>query len=162
MKENNFYKIGFFVLLVGVALGIGFYFGQNKNKNLPAEEKISPSAVVVSPTKEIKPTNTPIPTETEEQVIEVIKKLVANEHNKPLSDTQIIINKRDATHVQGGVRFAGEIAGGWLLAAKNDSGQWVIVDEGNGTISCEKIAPYNFPSSMVKECVNSSGKLIKR
>ncbi len=41
--------------------------------------------------------------------------------------------------------------GGWFLAAEV-GGQWVIVDDGNGTVSCEKINPYNFPTTLVPEC----------
>ena len=159
MKGDGFYKTGFFVLLVGVALGVGFYFGQNQNKNLSFKKEITPSVAISPP---LQPTNSPIPTKIEREAVVVIKELLANKHNKPLSDTQVTISKKDDTHIQGGVKFAGEIAGAWFLAVKDSNGQWVIVDEGNGTISCEKIAPYNFPSSMVKECVNASGKLIKR
>ena len=71
------------------------------------------------------------------------------------------MSKIDATHAWGTASFTGEMGGGWFLAYKNPDG-WIIVDDGNGTISCETIAPYNFPVDMVPECVDKNGNLIKK
>lgn len=48
------------------------------------------------------------------------------------------------------------------LAAKVN-GTWKLIWDGNGTISCASIDPYNFPVSMVPECWNeTTGKSVKR
>jgi len=88
---------------------------------------------------------------SEESDEEVFKRLMAERHSKPIGDVQLTIGTNTGSHANGGVKFAGEISGAWWLAAKS-GGEWVIVDDGNGTVSCASIAPYNFPTSMVPEC----------
>ena len=41
--------------------------------------------------------------------------------------------------------------GGMFFAAKVD-GQWFIAWDGNGSIFCEDIEPYNFPNTMIPTC----------
>jgi hypothetical protein len=87
--------------------------------------------------------------------VEEIRQAMATKHNKSVSDTDISINEITANHASGVVKFAGEIAGGWFLAAKT-VGDWQIVADGNGTVSCADIDPFNFPTSMVPECWDDS------
>ena len=54
-----------------------------------------------------------------------------------------------------------ETGGGYFLAAKVNDG-WVIVFDGQSTPDCASINPYNFPASMVPECVDSSGNIVTR
>ena len=77
--------------------------------------------------------------------------LTAQKYAKNISAVTISISKNTGTHAQGGVKFAGEMAGGWFLAYKDDSG-WIIVADGNGTIPCLTVAPYNFPADMIPDC----------
>lgn len=91
---------------------------------------------------------------------DLIRQALADKYNKPLSSVKYTPSKNDGTHASGGVIFSGDIAGAWVLAAK-ENGAWIIVQDGNGVIMCEIVAPYNFPVSMVPECVDKNGKLIK-
>ena len=178
--ESKFYKIGFFILFAlfmsALGGGITWYFLVAKEK--PADHtnpsQITPTVTISQitnvpsptfppsvPTEEepvVIPTNTPIPQKSD---LEQIREAMAAKHNKPVSQTIVTISKNTGTYASGGVKFEGDVGGGWLLAAKS-GGRWVIVDDGNGTMSCEVIAPYNFPSSIVPECVDKNGKLIKR
>lgn len=53
--------------------------------------------------------------------------------------------------------------GGYVYAAKNQLGDWVIVADGQGAINCNDIQEYHFPSSMISECYSSNtGETIKR
>ena len=71
------------------------------------------------------------------------------------------VNKQTGSYVSGGVKFEGEMGGAWFLAYKTSEG-WVIVDAGNGTITCELIEPYNFPVDMVPECWSETEGLVVR
>ena len=72
------------------------------------------------------------------------------------------VSQKTATNAKGNVREkTSEVGGGYWLAAKTDSG-WQIVYDGQSTPTCSQIAPYNFPTSMVPECLNSSGNVVQR
>lgn len=43
----------------------------------------------------------------------------------------------------------------WWLAAKNKSGDWIIVADGSSYVNCEEIASYQFPPSIVPVCWSS-------
>jgi hypothetical protein len=141
--------------IIGLILGLiiamwAFYLYTQK----PASKD---EALSLTPTSTI---STPIPSIIEVSAEESIKQALADKYNKSLSDVTFTLSKKDATHASGGVIFSGEIAGAWVLAAKENN-QWIIVQDGNGTVSCETVAPYNFPVSMVPECVDQNGKLQK-
>ena len=176
-KEHKGYKIGFF-LLMGVflillgAFGSWFFLSQKDNRKIKEAEKevakISPE--YLSPTVEIqnKETNEAslsADSETKEtdktSDLKALKKAMADRHHKNENETIITISKNNGTHAAGGVRFEGEISGGWFLAAKRGN-EWVIVADGNGTVSCEVIEPWRFPADMVPECVDKEGNLINR
>ena len=91
---------------------------------------------------------TPTPQVSDE---DQIREAMATKHNKSVTDTDISINEITANHASGVVKFAGEIAGGWFLAAKT-TGDWQIVADGNGTVICADIDPFNFPTTMAPEC----------
>ena len=112
----------------------------------------------VTPTSII---STPSPSINEVSDEESIKQAFADKYNRKVSEVNIKISQKDSTHVWGSVKFGDEIAGGWFLAFKESLGNWIIVQDGNGTISCETVAPYSFPVSMVPECVDKNGNLQK-
>lgn len=176
-KSNGgkFYKVGFFALfsvflVILGAIGSWYYFSQ-KATSLPSEpsptttmtettlEAPSPTAIITQEEKEVVIGLSP--TVTEKSDIQEIKETMAKRHGKRAEETIINISKNTGTHATGGVKFEGEIGGGWFLAAKKD-GKWVIVDDGNGTISCEIIEPWDFPSSIVPECVDELGNPVTR
>lgn len=152
-----FYKVGFFLLL-GIAV---FIAGMQAPKFFqtpspaPSPTPYMMEEASTSPTLAVSPTATPA------SDIESIRKAMAERHGKVLSDVELEVSKKTTVHAWGSTRFKGEISGAWFLAYKESTG-WIIVDDGNGTISCETITPYNFPASMVPECINASGKLIVR
>ena len=94
------------------------------------------------------PTTAPEPQASAE---DQIREAMATKHSKSIADTDISINEITSTHASGVVKFAGEIAGGWFLTTKT-TGDWQIVADGNGTVICADIDPFNFPTTMVSEC----------
>lgn len=79
-------------------------------------------------------------------------------------EMKVEVSKIIGDYASGGVRPAeGEIGGAMWLAAKTN-GDWVLVWDGNGIISCEALTPYPaFPDSLAPECWNeTTQKLINR
>jgi len=152
-----FYKIGFFILL-GATL---FIAGTQAQKFLPTTSPAPSTMTETTPetTPETKPTTSPTTSAIND--IESIRKAMALKYGKLPADVELEVSKKTALHAWGVTKFKGEMGGGWFLAYKG-SGGWIIVDDGNGTISCEKIEPYDFPVSMVSGCVDANGKLINR
>ena len=161
------------VILVGVVSGGGVYYWIQHSK-LPAQDNddvITNTVPIDSPKKdsnlevtkeknfEVKKNVPSAPSVSDETLIKIA---LAQKHNKTINETSVEINENDGTYAQGLVKFSGEIAGGWWLAAKPSS-TWIIVADGNGVVMCDDIAQYNFPTSMVPECYNSStNQLITR
>jgi hypothetical protein len=89
--------------------------------------------------------------ESNESVIETLKLLFAQKYERKVEDVNVTISKRDGDYLTGGVKFAEELAGGYVLAAKvNDA--WKIVFDGNGSWSCSAVDIVDFPSDLVPEC----------
>lgn len=119
-----------------------------------------PPPSITQPVAAVYPTDTP-PVVSSKSDAQLLQEAFAKKYNRQASSYIITISKTDGTHISGGVKISGEMGGGWFLAYKQN-GNIIIVQDGNGTISCEIIAPYNFPSDMVPECVTNNGKLVKR
>lgn len=142
--------------LIGLALGLiiamwAFYLYTHKPTTNKVTNLSKPTIAVVS--------NSPSISEISDE--ESIKKAFAKKYNKKTDEINVDISKKDSTHIWGSVKFSGEMSGGWFLAFKDALNNWIIVQDGNGTISCETVAPYNFPVSMVSGCVDKNGQLIK-
>lgn len=114
----------------------------------------------VIPTQAITPSVTQLPVKSD---LQQIKEAFAQKYNKPLADVDVGINDNSKPYMSGNIIFAGEISGGWFLAYYNNSNNWIIVADGNGTVMCDDIDPYNFPTSMVPECWDeANSQLITR
>lgn len=158
----------FFTVLFTLGLlvlgGFGFWFYQ---ENIAKKPEPSPSPSVtpeIVPTVEptVMPTPEPSPSSQVKSDLELIKEAFAEKYNKPLEDVDVTINKNTGTHASGLIKFAGEISGAMWLGYK-DNGAWTIVHDGQGTIPCQAIEPYNFPVDMVPECWDeNTNQLIKR
>jgi len=80
-----------------------------------------------------------------------IKELFSKKYDKSLSDISITITKDTGMHMIGGVLFGqrGVGEGGNFLAIKT-GGEWKIIFDGNGAVSCKSLESYNFPQDMIK------------
>jgi len=160
----NIWMITTLVLLAIIIFAAGTFFSNPFIKKIelvssPTQALSPTTTVIISPTLNPSPNNLS-PTVQEESDLIQLQKAFAKKYNHLVSETEVTISKKDDTHISGGIKFAGEMAGGWFLAYKGTDG-WIIVQDGNGTISCEVVAPYNFPKSMVPECVDKNGSLVK-
>lgn len=173
---NRTLRVLLFIMLAviliagGFAIGTWYCQGDKKPEAKPTEAKptstletATPTTKVATPTAEI---TEALPTQSEEMGQEeaeaAIKAAMAEKYGKSQSEVEITVSDYQDGFAKGGVQFAGEMGGGWFLAAEV-GGEWVIADDGNGTVACEKIEPYNFPVSMVSECwSDAEGKIIYR
>ena len=149
------------IFLVFLAIGIGIWAIFRPTFVLTGPSP-SPSLLpeIVSPTQTpevettVSPSPSPSPSPVAEATIDdevLIKEAIAEKHGKGVEEVNLSVGENNGVYATGVVSFAGEIAGGWWLAAKT-SGEWVIVADGNGTVLCGDIEAYNFPVSMVPEC----------
>lgn len=138
------------LILLAVALGglgfLGWQYWQLSQKVQVPEP---------APASEITPTANPTPTTATKGDLELITEAMAARHSKSVSEVNLTMNQNTGTHAGGSVSFSGEMGGGWWFAAKTESG-WVIAADGNGTVPCADIEPYNFPTLLIPECWNET------
>ena len=136
------------IVVVGIGLG-AYFFGQGK------------IGISVSPTNSPEATmlGTPSPTVDEAAAI---KQAVYTKFSSDATKLNVTVSKIDGNYATGGIVDVGsEVGGGYFIAAKWQ-GNWVIVHDGQAQPTCSQIAPYNFPVSMVAECLDATGKVVKR
>ena len=121
-------------------------------KKIP-QETATPEATLV-------PTAIPEASPAEESIETQLKKAFSLKFGNPVSDVNLTISKETPTHASGVVSFGGEMGGGWWLAAKVAS-TWKLVADGNGTVMCDYVEPYGFPTSMVPECWDEATETLK-
>ncbi len=169
MEKNNLNLVLITVFTTVLLLGLGafgFWFLQTRmmpaDKTLPLPSQPQASTVPIpNPSPEVKPSVLPEPVE-EQSEVDLIKQAFADKYDKQPEEVNLTIKETTGIYAQGGVSFAGEMGGGWFLAF-NDKGKWIVVADGNGTVMCDDIKPYDFPVSMAPECWDeASMTLIKR
>lgn len=147
------------VALILAALVGGYWLYTNKIAISPTKI-FTPQKVITS-----NPTPTPVityaPTPTKQENSTGIQEAFAKKYNRIVADVTVKVDKIDGIHAQGTVQFAKEAGGGWFLAYR-DGANWKIVQDGNGMVTCEIVDPYLFPTTMVSECTDKSGNLIKK
>lgn len=159
-KQTNAWKAAFFgllilILLVGVAV---FSYFLGKGMSSPTKPSPLPTLSSELTTPQIQSTPTPTPTLPDEELLKrAIYQLTGLDETK----AEVTISENTGTHAKGGIREYNAVGGAYWLAAKVN-GQWVGVYHGQANPSCEKIAPYSFPSEMVPECIDSGGNIISR
>jgi len=162
---NVFIAIALSFALIGMG-AFGLYLYQQNFTNKSQNISITPTTII-TPTTEILPTSTIIPSSvpTVKKISDedLLKKAFAKKYFKNIEDVILTISKTNGKYISGGVSFQGEMGGAWFLAYKKSDDEIIIVDDGNGTISCEKTDPYGFPKSMLPECWSETeNKLIKK
>jgi hypothetical protein len=194
ITELNYMKNFFLGLAVASligAVGIGaYYYGtqQNKTAVLPTPTVgtvVTPTGTIVGNDKDaygcigsagyswcevknkcLRTWEEPcvVPT-VSENTAELIKQALIKKNNWTNGDDLIVsISKNDGTYASGGVKEKNAEAGGGYFFAAKVAGVWKIVADGNGTISCESLAPYpDYPISMIPECWDEkTGKSVNR
>jgi len=81
-----------------------------------------------------------------------------------MDNIEIEVTQKTELYFSGLVKPVGQTTGGgYVYAAKDEVGDWVIVADGQGTTNCDAIEPYNFPTTMISECLDEdTGETIQR
>ena len=145
-------------ILIGLMIGglaIGGYVYLNKPKLVSENTVVTPTNVpTVLPT--LKPTEVPAtPTlEDDKAIATAIKKLLVAEHGVDANDLVVSVKRIEGRSAQGS---ADEQGGGGMWFATKDSGEWKLVWDGNGIVSCKQMAPFpNFPKDMIPQCFDDA------
>jgi len=138
------------ILLIAAIFGGGFLWWSMR-AGAPAVEPTARPTPVASP--EVMPSPTPeeVSEEESESDLVQIKAAFAEKYNRSIDEVDLSIDNNTGTHANGLVKFTGEIGGGWWLAYNLPTG-WKIVADGNGSVLCNDIEGYDFPTDMVPEC----------
>ncbi|OQA93743.1 MAG: hypothetical protein BWY24_00346 [Microgenomates group bacterium ADurb.Bin219] len=169
-------KIFFILFIAVIASGAVFYFSKTKKtEKLIGGDKDEHGCLIAAGYSwcEVKQkclriweepceavTSAPTIDETEALKTAIKKALVAK-HGSSANELKISVSKVVGGYAQGGA--SGEGGGGMWFGAKVN-GQWQLVWDGNGVITCESFGSYpDFPKEMVPECYDEqSGKMKKR
>jgi hypothetical protein len=151
-KNTNILPLIIIFLLILILAGGAFWYGrqtkiEENNSKIAEQEKLKET----TPSKEVKNIEEVKQEDTEGEIKAALAQLFAVKYNRAVEDANITISQRKGDFIVGGIKFAGEIAGGYLLGAKVN-GEWKIIFDGNGTIPCSSVDMVDFPSSLVTEC----------
>jgi len=153
------------IILILLGIAGGYYLGTNYKFTLQPQGAVSTTAPTPSPTPTIgliPNTGTPsaatvTPVDETATLIAAVKAGLVAEHGPDAANMTITVSKIVGSFAQGGAAASG--SGGMWFAAKV-GGVWKLAWDGNGTISCTSIDPYNFPVSMIPECWNDATQKI--
>lgn len=152
-----------FLVIVLILLGIGggYYLGANYKLTLQPQNAISVTGMP-TPTQSMEP---PVTAGTQSAAIvsptidetatllNAVKAGLVAEHGPDAANMTITVDKIVGDFAQGS---AAATAGGGMWLAAKAGGAWKLAWDGNGTISCASVNPYNFPTTMVPECWNDA------
>jgi hypothetical protein len=139
------------ILVLLVSLGLLVWY------MMPAKE---PATVNTSKTS-TKSATTPATTPTVSDE-ELIKKALVAKTKIPADKIDVTVSQKSGNHAKGLVGAKGEMGGGYFLAFKESDTAWAIVFDGQSTPGCDMVSPYNFPASMVPECLDAAGNPVTR
>ncbi len=151
------------LLLILLAMGLYIYFSNSSKKETTITTETVPSQsseITQTPTIAVATaTLTPAPTIDE---LQLITKAMAQKLGKSEQTLDVSVSQNTGQFAKGSVSEKGsDTGGGYFLAAKT-SGAWVIVYDGQAAPTCAQLSPYNFPITMVPECLDSNGNVVKR
>ena len=155
--------VGGLALLAGVGL-LAYRLGQaektvtNLVTSLPTSAPSPTLSPLVSPAVSPSPVLTLTPTVDE---ISLIKQAVFAKTGLDATRAEVTITQNTGQHAKGNIREFEAVGGGYWLAAKTDSG-WIEVYDGQANPTCSQISPYNFPKTMIPECLDSTGRVVTR
>ncbi len=144
------------IILIIAAVGSGYFLLNQQPEQSSAIPENEQQKTNQGSTTFEQVTDEPESTETNQDSTTLeysLKNQFAEKFGEETNNFVIEISEETDKHAKGGITFPDSIGGGWWLAAKVDS-KWLLVADGNGTVMCSDIEPYNFPSDMVPECYN--------
>lgn len=90
----------------------------------------------------------------EESTTQSITEIFSAQYHRPVNTIIIKVMIDTGKFSKGSYGFTDEMGGGLWFAAKTVNG-WELASAGNGIISCDAANKYNFPNSMVPQCIDT-------
>jgi hypothetical protein len=152
------------ILLILLGIAGGYYLGANYKLTFQPQGAVTTTALIPTPTstdESILNPGTPSaavvsPTADETAtLLAAVKAGLVAEHGPDAATMTVTVSKIEGNFAQGG---AAATAGGGMWLAAKVGGAWKLVWDGNGTISCTSVNPYNFPATMVPQCWDDATK----
>ncbi len=163
------YLIGLLITIALVSAAVAtYYYGQRASTptqdTAPQPTQTTTTQIETSPAPTKSNTIYELPTSAptinnDEDVIRAAL-IAKNQWDESINFT-LTTTSNDGTYAHGLVNSDG--GGGYWYAAKVN-GNWQIVADGNGVITCESLEPYpDYPTSLISQCYNqTSGDLETR
>lgn len=151
-KKLLFIVIALLIVLVGLLLFL-FLFSRKTAENGKPTPKTSTKAAA-------QPATT-APATVPDDLSLITAALVAKT-GISASTIDVTLSQQTGNFAKGSVGTKGEETGGGYFLAAKVNGTWVIVYDGQASPDCSVVNPYNFPTSMVPECLDSSGNVVSR
>ena len=142
LKENGT-LVALFVL-VFVLLGLFWWFDRQGQSLVPALLTSTPS---------------PAPENGIDEA--AIKNALLKNYNQPQDRINLLVLEIQDRFAQGTASFfPDERVWLWLAHQEEPSGDWLLVHDGQGLASCQKLAKVNFPASLASQCWDQDAGLI--
>jgi hypothetical protein len=150
--------IGIVILLI--VAGGAYYFLKNNGSNLSYNYATSSPTATKTPVAGESSSPTTASSEND-LLIAAVKAGLITEHGQDAASLNVTVSTIEGNYAKG---MASEQGGGGLWFAAKVNGNWNLVWDGNGIISCSVLTPYpNFPNSMIPECFDqTSNNLVTR
>lgn len=148
--------IALMIILIGV---IAWVLLSPKSNPSVTTEKVATSSADTTTTKVA--TSPPAPAPAIDDTTAITKALVSKT-NISADTIDVTISKNDGTFAKGLVGVKGEQTGGGYFLAVKIGGNWTIAYDGQATPDCTAVNPYNFPNTLVPECLDANGNLVTR
>ena len=158
-EQSNPWKAAFWVLITILLIGTVGVLAYFLGKGSFGTSNILSSSPLPSPASQLQSPSmlAPVVDETE-----AIKAAIYELLDSDATKVNVTISENTDTHATGGaVDWISEVGGGYWIAAKS-AGEWIGVYSGQSHPTCSQIAPYNFPTTMVSECLDGLGEVITR
>ncbi len=148
--------IALFIILIGVIAWV--VLSQKSTPSVTTEKVASSSAntATVSP-KVATTSSTPAAGDTA-----LITKALVAKTNISAVTIDVTVSSNDGTFAKGFVGVKGEQTGGGYFLAVKVGGNWIIAYDGQATPDCTVVNPYNFPNTLVPQCLDANGNLVNR
>ena len=129
-------KIAVFLPAAVVVMLFVFFFIPNSRKN---------------ESEEVMPSSTSIVEEISDE--QTIKSLLDSKYNLDPSDTKLTLVENRGNYAVGGFNEIASPAGGGQWFAAKVNGEWQIVYDGNGVITCDYLDNYpDYPIDLIPSC----------
>ena len=142
LKENGT-LVALFILIF-VLLGLFWWFDRQGQSLIPALLTSTPS---------------PVPENGIDET--AIKNAILKNYNQPQDRINLLVLEAQDRFAQGIVSFfPDDRVWLWLAHQEELSGDWLLIHDGQGLPSCQKLAKISFPASLASQCWDQDAGLI--